>query len=101
MKAPSKTQEENNIISPIQEIVEVSGDMYYCQGNRAWNTIRLKADLLKKFPQLTTREFKFGYKMIVPQSQEEIKKLMSKIQKDSDKIPVLLYFCKKEIHQQS
>ena len=97
MKAPSKTQEENNIISPIQEIVEVSGDMYYSQGNRAWSIIQLKNDILRKFPVLKRRGEKFGYKMVIPQNQEEINKLMLKMQKDHDKIPVLLYFCKKEL----
>jgi len=95
MKPPSKPEED--ILSPIQEIAEVSGDMYYSQGNRAWSIIQLKNDILKKFPILKRRENKFGYKMVIPQNQEEIKKLMSKMQKDPDKIPVLLYFCKKEI----
>jgi len=97
MKTPSKTQEENNILSPVQEIIEVSGDMYYSQGNRAWSIIQLKNEILKKFPILKRRENKFRYKMIIPQNQEDIKKLMSKMQKESDKVPVLLYFCKKEI----
>jgi hypothetical protein len=68
--------------------------MYYSQGNRAWSIIQLKNDILRKFPKLKNREDKFGYKMVIPQSQEEIKKLVAKM--DDDKVPVLLFFCKKE-----
>lgn len=99
MKSTQNNKEKDSVLTPIKEVSKIEGDLYYGQGNRAWNTIRLKADILKKFPQLKKREAKFGYKMIVPQSKEEAKRLIIEFSEFEDRVPIFLFFCKKEVSE--
>jgi len=83
-----------NILKPIHRTLEIKGEISYTEGRRAWNLIRMKEILLKEFPQLKERREKFGYKMVMHRSPEELKKFTSKMNKE-DAIPILLYLCRK------
>jgi len=65
--------------------------MSYSEGRRAWNLIRLKHDLLKEFPQLKERREKFGYKMVMHRSFEDLKKAIEKMEKKGN-LPLVLFF---------
>ncbi len=82
------------ILKPKHETLEVGGEISYSEGRRAWNLIRLKHDLLKEFPQLKERREKFNYKMIMHRSFEDLKKAISKMDKD-DAVPIFLFLCRK------
>jgi len=84
----------NNILRPKQETFEIEGKLSYGEGNRAWNTIWLKKDLLREFPQLKERRKKFNYKIIMHRSFKELKKEINKMEKEKKVIPLLLWFIK-------
>lgn len=82
------------ILKPKHETLNVKGEISYSEGRRAWNLIRLKHDLLKEFPQLKERREKFNYKMVMHRSFEDLKKAISKMDKD-DAVPIFLFLCRK------
>ncbi len=83
------------ILKPKHETLELQGKISYSEGHRAWNLLRLKHDLLKEFPQLKQRREKFGYKMVMHRSLEDLKKAISQLKKE-DAVPIFLFFGKAE-----
>ena len=84
------------ILKPKHDTLNVCGALSYSEGQRAWNLIRLKHDLLREFPQLKERREKFEYKLVMHRSFEDLKKAIKEIEKDKKVIPMLLFFCQKE-----
>lgn len=80
------------IIKPKHETLEITGKMSYGEGNRAWNVIRLKQNILREFPQLKERRKKFAYKMIMHRSFKELKEEIEKMEKKNKVIPIFLFF---------
>jgi len=72
-----KSEENQKILRPKQETLNISGNLSYSEGNRAWNVIRLKQDILKEFPQLKERREKFDYNMIMHHSFKDLKKAIA------------------------
>ena len=90
---PQYTQRAmKEVLRPKQETFEIEGKLSYGEGNRAWNTIWLKRDLLKEFPQLKERRKKFNYKMVMHRSFKELKRDINKMDKEGEVIPLLLWF---------
>lgn len=79
-------------IRPKREKLEVEGRLSYAEGNRAWNIIRLKQNILLEFPQLKQRREKFGYKMVMYRSYDELKKAIEEMEKNGEPIPILFGF---------
>ncbi len=100
----TKNKESQNgkgvvILSPGNQILEIDGKLFYNEGSQAWTIIRLKRELVHKFPQLKDKRSNFGYKMIMHDSLNSLKAMVRDIEKNGGKIPVLLFFCKKEQSQ--
>lgn len=93
MKQKSEKSMNENLLTPRQESVKISGKLNYSEGSQAWNTIRLKKDVFKEFPQLKEKRGCFGYQMIIPKSQEELKKVFSEVK---GVVPILLFFKREE-----
>jgi len=74
---------------PKRETLSVDGKMSYAEGNRAWNIIRLKQNILIEFPQLKLRREKFSYKMVMYRTYEELKKAIEEMEKNGEQIPIL------------
>ena len=79
------------ILSPTQEPVKINGKLSYCEGDQSWSNLRLKKEILHRFPQLKEKSSRFSYTMIVPKSQEEAKK---SLQETKESVPILLFLCK-------
>ena len=99
---PSKTQEEKDMVPlyPVQQTLELAGEMSYSESNGAWNILRLKKDILKEFPQLKEKQGDFIYKMTMHRSYKDLRKAIQNIEKSSAVIPILLflYKTKKELN---
>ena len=78
-------------LSPHNRIFRIGGRLFYSEGDQSWNTIRMKKELLQQFPQLKEKSSSFSYVMMVPRSQEEMKKLMDE---KKESLPILLFFHK-------
>jgi len=94
------TKEKENssfvFISPKPETVIVNGDLFYSESRQAWSIIRFKKELLHEFPQLKEKRINFGYTIIIHRSYEELKKAISKFEKNKEVTPMLLSFWKKK-----
>ena len=69
-----ETQQDIQIISPTRETIELSGNLSYGEGQRAWNTLRLKKAILHEFPKLKKRREKFAYKLFLCPKFKELRK---------------------------
>lgn len=92
----SQKEKEVVILSPGNGILEINGKLFYNEGSQAWTILRLKKDLLYKFPQLKDKRSSFGYKMIMHESIDDLKAMVKDLEKNGGKIPLLLFFCKEE-----
>lgn len=82
----------DRVLKPKHETLLIKGKLSYGEGNRAWNIIRFKKDLLLEFPQLKERREKFCYKMIMHRSFKELKKAIREMENKEEAIPIFLWF---------
>ena len=100
MKNPSKTQNEKiTELTPINEIPDIVGSLFYNESDQAWSMIRFKKEVLQKFPQLKDKQGNFCYKMKMYASQDELKEAIKLLEKTSDSVPLLLFLCKKKVEE--
>ncbi len=88
-------EEEFVILSPIDEAVEFSGKLIYNEGAQSWNTLRLKKELMQKFPYLKEKQGDFGYKMLFANSFDELQSKVNDLKKKGQTIPILFFLIKK------
>ena len=67
----------------------------YGEGQRAWNTIRLKKEILQEFPQLKKRREKFAYKLTLCHKFKEVRESIDKMERAGLPVPFLMLFGKK------
>jgi len=77
-------------LKPNQEVVKVEGSVLYQESAQAWNTIKLKREVLFLYPQLRDKSSKLKYTMIIPKSNEEIMAQIDEVI-SSNKMPILLF----------
>ena len=71
--------------------IDINGKLSYSESIRAWNTIRFKAEILKEFYQLKDRKSSFGYQMVYYRSFEELDKIVKKIKRNKEGLPILMF----------
>ena len=89
-------QQDNQILRPRHDTLDIDGVISYGESQRVWNTIKLKNNLLTEFPQLFERRKKFGYRMVMHRSYKDLKKAIKTMEANEDVIPILLFFYKRE-----
>ena len=82
----------SHVLRPKHETIFINGVMSYGESQRAWNTIKLKHDILKEFTQLYERRMKFRYKIVMYRSYEDLKKAVKGLEKKAEVIPILMWF---------
>ena len=83
-------------INPAQDVFKIEGNVLYQESAQAWNTIKIKRELLFLYPQLRDKRSPAKYTMLVPRSGEETKKQVEAFIRQN-KIPILLFLEKEEI----
>jgi len=83
-----------NELKPSKDVLDVKGSVAYCMSKRAWNTIRLKKEILDEFSQLKERRMKISYRMVLYRNPVELFLAVEKIMDDQTALPILLYFTK-------
>lgn len=98
VKPPDKQMKLGKFLSPTNEVLKVKGKLSYSESAQAWNTIKIKKEVLLFFPQLKEKRSMFSYMMLVPRSHDEIKEKLAELEEDDDKVPILLFFekCKEQ-----
>ena len=79
------------VLRPWFDTLEAEGAMSYDNSSGCWNTIRVRKNFVKQFPQLKEKRAKFSYKMNFCASYEELKKAIERMDKNKEPLPILLY----------
>ena len=79
------------ILRPWNDVLDVKGKVSYHYGWRAWNTIRLRKEFIKEFPQLTERKRPISYRMVFYKTADELEKQIKKIKENKEALPILLW----------
>ena len=81
-------------LRPFDDVLDIMGSVSYSEGYGAWNTIRLKKEVLQEFPQLKEKTAKIRYKLIFYKDYEEFIEAVMKMRENNEPLPILLYFYK-------
>lgn len=92
VKPPDRQAKLGRFLSPTKEVLKVKGKLSYSESAQAWNTIKIKKEILMFFPQLREKRSMFGYTMLVPRTHEEIKEKLAELDKEDNHVPILLFF---------
>jgi len=85
------------ILSPVKETLKVKGKLSYSEGDQAWSTLRLKKEILQKFPHLKEKQGSFVYLMAYYNSYDELKEEIKVFEKQKDKIPLVFFIGRENI----
>jgi len=88
------SKENQKILKPTEDPLEMEGKMSYAESQRAWGTIRLKSEIFNEFKQLKKRKEKFGYKLMFCRGFDQLEKEIKKIKRDIGVPPLLVWFLK-------
>jgi len=73
----------------------IIGKLMYSESDQAWNTIRLRKEILQRFPQLKEKREAFRYKMNIYHDFEHLLDEIKNMKEKSDIVPILLMLCRK------
>jgi len=85
---------EEQIISPTKQELIVKGKLAYSESFGAWNTIRLKKEILNEFNILREKRKSFSYKLTFYQNGEQLEKAIHRLRKNKVPMPILMWFVK-------
>jgi len=66
------------------------------ESNQAWNKLKFKKELLDEFPQLRQKRSKFSYEMKYFRDASDFEKVLKKLRKSPEMLPVLVWFYEEE-----
>ena len=85
---------EWKILQPSKKVINLTGKMFYREAIRAWNTMRIKKEIIEEFPALKERRSSFSYQMLFYRDYIDLEKAIRKMKKDKLPTPLLLFFRK-------
>ena len=78
-------------LEPINEAVEIKGSLFYDYHSRACSIIRLKKDLINKFPQLKDRMAKIKYELLLQPNFQELIQNIEKLKENGEPVPIMMF----------
>jgi hypothetical protein len=87
---------QSQLLRPQKKEISFSGRLSYSWEVRAWNTIRLKKELVNEFPQLKERRSAFGYKTIFYHDYDKLERFIRKLRRDGEALPILVWLIKEK-----
>ncbi|MBP7708308.1 hypothetical protein KA107_01370 [Candidatus Pacearchaeota archaeon] len=84
------------IIGPNKDEVVIRGKLAYSESLRAWNTLRLKKEILNEFKALKDKQDNFSYKLVFYPDEKKLQKALRKIKRNNVPLPVLMWFVKEK-----
>lgn len=91
---------EWKILQPSKKTINLTGKMFYREAIQAWNTLRIRKEILDEFPALKEKRSAFSYQMIFYRDYADLEKAIRKMKKDKLPTPLLLFFRKGLIRNQ-
>ena len=90
-----KEQKITNLV-PRSKGPRILGRVHYNESAQAWNIIRLKKQILEKFPQLKSKQGSFCYKMNMYENFKELEDDIKEMKKNGDVVPMVMMLAKGE-----
>ncbi len=87
---------ETQTLHPQRKEICLKGKLSYSWEVRAWNTIRLKKEIVNEFPQLKERLSAFGYNLTFYQDYDNLEKFIRKMKRNKEALPILLWLNKQK-----
>jgi len=85
---------EEQILRPAKRIISTKGKLYYSESFGCWNSLRFRKEIMQEFPQLREKVSKFTYKMILYPDYPEFEKVIRKLKRNKEALPLLLWLKK-------
>ena len=82
---------EEKILRPKTNNLELRGKLSYFESTQAWSCLNLRKPILDEFPELKEKISAFGYKMIFHHEYKELEKLIRKLKRDGEALPILMW----------
>ena len=80
-----------------RKVVNSEGKISYSESLQAWNTIRLKKEIIKEFPHLSEKRSKFSYQILFYRDIKEFENMLKNLKKE-ESMPLLLWLYKEEVY---
>jgi phage regulator Rha-like protein len=78
-----------------RNVIDTTGSIYYDEKSGTWSIIRIKADLVKEFPQLKEKRSKFSYQLTYYRTIKELEKAIRALKNQKDaSLPVMMWLYK-------
>ncbi|MEK6888817.1 MAG: hypothetical protein AABW80_01785 [Nanoarchaeota archaeon] len=82
-------------LTPVHESLKIKGKLMYSEGDQAWNTLRLKKEILMQYPHLKDKSASnFIYLMELHRNFDELKKQIETLEKENSLIPIIFFLGK-------
>lgn len=85
------------IFSPSAEILTIKGKLFYHEGSQAWSMMRLKKEVIKRYPHLKEKRGNFIYFLKVPETFTELKEEIESLEKTGNALPLILLLGKEKV----
>jgi hypothetical protein len=83
-------------LNPLNQTITVKGTLWYDHNSRTNSRIRLKKEIINKFPQIAQTQTKTGYEMILCPSYTELFKNLKTMETNNEPIPIIMFLMKEE-----
>lgn len=87
---------EKQILQPTRDTLKIKGKIYYRDHDQAWNTIKLKKEIVNEFPILKEKRASFSYHMILYRTHDELEKVVKKMKREKLPLPLLVFLEKEK-----
>jgi len=91
-----KIFDEVTLLSAVNEGMRIKGKLSYSEGDQAWSVLRLKKEILQKYPYLKEKTGNFVYLLNLCNDFKELKKEIEKLQNDSEVVPMIFLIGKEK-----
>jgi hypothetical protein len=87
-------QKELRTLIPRNYPIKIVGKLIYSESHQSWNTIRIRKEIIQKFPQLKEKSSSFCYKMNMYSSYKELISELKIAEKSGEAVPLTLMLCR-------
>lgn len=87
---------ETQILRPQRNKLEINGKLSYLESTHSWSLMNLRKPIIEEFPQLKERVSAFGYKMLFYREYDQLEKLIRKMKRDGEALPILVWLVKEK-----
>lgn len=87
---------EEQTLRPLRNSIQIKGKISYRESIGCWSLIALGKQIIREFPQLKEKQSKFGFKMAFYYEHKDLEKVVKKIKREGEALPILLWLVKEK-----